>query len=79
MLGVLLVLEVEGEGFWVGGEIRRGGRNNDLTAGGLRRWGFREDGPITLYKPCQRELRLKIALKLPWRITACYAKLFFSR
>jgi len=26
-------------------------------------WGFREDEPITRYKPCQPELRLKIALK----------------
>jgi len=37
----------------------------------MRRGGFREDEPITRYKPCQRELRLQIALKPPWRMTAC--------
>jgi len=42
-----------------------------LTGGGMRRGGCREDEPITCYKPCQRELRLQIALKPPWRMTAC--------
>ena len=28
----------------------------------MRRWGLRGREPITRYKPCQRELRLKIAL-----------------
>lgn len=28
----------------------------------MRRGGFREDEPITRYKPCQRELCLQIAL-----------------
>jgi len=41
------------------------------TVGGMRRGGCREDEPITSYKPCQRELRLQIALKPPWRMTAC--------
>ena len=42
-----------------------------LTVGGMRRGGCREDEPITRYKPCQRELRLQIAQKPPWRMTAC--------
>jgi hypothetical protein len=42
----------------------------------MRRGGFREDEPITRYKPCQRELRLQIALKPPWRMTACYVPYF---
>jgi len=37
----------------------------------MRRGGLREDEPITRYKPCQRELHLQIALKPPWRVTAC--------
>jgi len=37
----------------------------------MRREGLREDEPITRYKPCQRELHLQIALKPPWRMTAC--------
>jgi hypothetical protein len=41
------------------------------TVGGMRRGGSREDEPITRYKPCQRELRLQIALKPTWRMTAC--------
>jgi hypothetical protein len=44
----------------------------------MRRGGFREDEPITRYKSCQRELRLQIALKPPWRMTACYRLLFYS-
>jgi hypothetical protein len=43
----------------------------------MRRGGFREDEPITRYKPCQRELSLQIALKPPWRMTACYGQCFF--
>jgi len=43
----------------------------------MRRGGFREDEPITRYKPCQRcKLRLQIALNPPWRMTAC-VQLFF--
>jgi hypothetical protein len=44
----------------------------------MRRGGFREDEPITRYKPCQRELRLQIALKPPWRMTACCVLPFFN-
>ena len=45
-----------------------------VTVGGMRRGGFREDEPITRHKPCQRKLRLQIALKPPWRMTACWAQ-----
>ena len=43
----------------------------------MRRGGFREDEPITRYKPCQRELRLQIALKPPWRMIAYWRALFY--
>jgi hypothetical protein len=47
---------------------------HSLTDGGMRRGGCREDEPITRYKPCQRDMRLQIALKPPWCMTACCTK-----
>ena len=52
-----------------------------LTVGGMKRSGVRDCEPIPLYRLCQQELSLQIALKPLCFMTACWAYvlyLFFS-